>query len=63
MVDFVSYFNWNYVFIIVIDEDYGRLGIEVFKWEIKMRNVCIFIDELFYFDYFIWYKSLDVVNC
>lgn len=54
MVDFVSYFNWKYVFIIVIDEDYGRLGIEVFKWEIKMRNVCIFIDELFYFDYILF---------
>lgn len=37
--------------MIVIDEDYGWFGIEVFKCEIKMMNVCILVDEFFYFDY------------
>ena len=51
MADLVSYFNWNYVSTIATDEDYGRLGIEAFKREIKTRNVCISIDELFHPDY------------
>lgn len=51
MVDLVIFYNWSYVLMIVIDEDYGWLGIEVFKWEIKIRNVCILVDEFFYLDY------------
>ena len=51
MADLVSFFNWSYVSTIATDEDYGRLGIEAFKREIKTRNVCISIDELFHPDY------------
>lgn len=48
MADLVSYFNWTYVSTIATDEDYGRLGIEAFKQEIKARDVCVSIDELFH---------------
>ena len=51
MADLVTYFNWGYVSTIATDEDYGRLGIEAFKREIKTRNVCISVDELFHPDY------------
>jgi len=51
MADLVTFFNWSYVSTIATDEDYGRLGIEAFKREIKTRNVCISVDELFHPDY------------
>ena len=51
MADLVTFFNWTYVSTIATDEDYGRLGIEAFKLEIKARNVCISVDELFHPDY------------
>lgn len=51
MADLVTFYNWSYVSTIATDEDYGRLGIEAFKREIKARNVCISIDELFHPDY------------
>ena len=51
MADIVSFYNWTYVSTIATDEDYGRLGIEAFKREIKARNVCISVDELFHPDY------------
>jgi hypothetical protein len=50
MADLVSYYKWSYVSTIATDEDYGRLGIEAFKKEVKTRNVCISIDELFHPD-------------
>lgn len=51
MADLVTFFNWSYVSTVATDEDYGRLGIEAFKREIKTRNVCISVDELFHPDY------------
>lgn len=51
MADLVTFYNWSYVSTIATDEDYGRLGIEAFKREIKTRNVCISVDELFHPDY------------
>ena len=51
MADLVSFYNWSYVSTIATDEDYGRLGIDAFKRELKPRNVCISIDELFHPDY------------
>lgn len=51
MADLVTFYNWSYVSTIATDEDYGRLGLEAFKGEIKTRNVCISIDELFHPDY------------
>lgn len=50
MADLVSYYKWTYVSTIATDEDYGRLGIEAFKKEIKTRNACISVDELFHPD-------------
>lgn len=51
MADLVTFFSWSYVSTIATDEDYGRLGIEAFKREMKTRNVCISVDELFHPDY------------
>ena len=51
MADLVTFYKWGYVSTIATDEDYGRLGIEAFKREIKTRNVCISVDELFHPDY------------
>ncbi|KAK3697735.1 hypothetical protein QZH41_001475 [Actinostola sp. cb2023] len=50
MADLISYYNWTYVSTLATDEDYGRLGIEAFKIEVKTRNVCISVDELFHPD-------------
>ena len=50
MADLISYYKWTYVSTIATDEDYGRLGIEALKKELKLRNVCISIDELFHHD-------------
>lgn len=50
MADLISYYGWTYVSTIATDEDYGRLGIEALKKELKMRNICISIDELFHHD-------------
>lgn len=51
MADLVTFYNWTYVSTVATDEDYGRLGIEAFKREIKTRNVCVAVDELFHPDY------------
>lgn len=51
MADLVTFYNWSYVSTIATDEDYGRLGIEAFKRELKPRNICISVDELFHPDY------------
>ncbi|EDO42815.1 predicted protein, partial [Nematostella vectensis] len=48
MADLVAYYGWSYVSVVATDEDYGRLGIEAFKQEVKSRNVCISVDELFH---------------
>ncbi|XP_068705142.1 extracellular calcium-sensing receptor-like [Montipora foliosa] len=51
IADLVTFYRWSYVSTIATDEDYGRLGIEAFKREIKTMNVCISVDELFHPDY------------
>ena len=51
MADLVTFYKWNYVSAIATDDDYGRLGIEAFKSEVKARNVCISVDKLFHPDY------------
>lgn len=51
MADLVTFYKWSYVSTIATDDDYGRLGIEAFKREVKARNVCISVDELFHPDY------------
>ncbi|EDO29213.1 predicted protein, partial [Nematostella vectensis] len=38
MADLVAYYGWSYVSVVATDEDYGRLGIEAFKQEVKSRN-------------------------
>lgn len=50
MADLISHYDWKYVSAIATDEDYGRLGIEALKKELKIRNVCISVDELFHHD-------------
>lgn len=49
---FVYYFKWNYVFLIVSDDDYGKLGVVVFKIVVKKLNVCIVNDEYIVFGLF-----------
>ncbi|PFX32807.1 Extracellular calcium-sensing receptor [Stylophora pistillata] len=42
---FVHHFQWNYVFLIASDDDYGKLGAAAFKTAVKKLNVCIANDE------------------
>jgi calcium-sensing receptor len=45
MADFVRYFEWNYVFLIASDDDYGKMGAAAFKKTARSLNVCIAHDE------------------
>lgn len=45
MLDIFARFNWNYVFAIGSDDDYGKLGVSDLKREALNRNVCISHDE------------------
>lgn len=51
MVDFVWKMKWNYVIILVLESEYGRFGIEVFKRVFDSfgdsYDVCILVDEWF----------------
>lgn len=48
MVDIIEYFRWNWVGIIVVDDDYGRLGIEKFREEVEERDICIDFSEFIF---------------
>lgn len=45
MADFVRHFEWNYVFLIASDDDYGKMGAATFKKTARSLNVCIAYDE------------------
>ncbi|XP_031548838.1 extracellular calcium-sensing receptor-like [Actinia tenebrosa] len=45
MADFVRHFEWNFVFLIASDDDYGKMGAATFKKTAMSLNVCIAHDE------------------
>ncbi|XP_020621440.1 extracellular calcium-sensing receptor-like [Orbicella faveolata] len=45
MAEFVHHFQWNYVFLIASDDDYGKMGAAAFKTAAKNLSVCIANDE------------------
>ena len=45
MAQFVHHFQWNYVFLIASDDDYGKMGAAAFKTAVKNLSVCIANDE------------------
>lgn len=45
MAEFVQHFQWNYVFLIASDDDYGKMGAAAFKTAAKNLSVCIANDE------------------
>lgn len=50
MVDIICEFDWNFVFIVVFDMEYGCLGIELFKYVVNSWEyfcICIVVDEVF----------------
>lgn len=44
MLDIIKKFNWNYLFAIGSDDDYGKLGISALKESAQSQNVCIAYD-------------------
>lgn len=49
MADFVHRFEWNYVFLIASDDDYGKMAAAAFKTAAKNLNICIADDEFIAF--------------
>ena len=49
MAEFVHHFQWNYVFLIASDDDYGKMGAAAFKTAAKNLNVCIANDAFIAF--------------
>ncbi|XP_057309946.1 extracellular calcium-sensing receptor-like [Hydractinia symbiolongicarpus] len=45
MLDIFKKFNWNFVFAIGSDDDYGKLGVSDLKKKAKPSNICITHDE------------------
>ena len=45
MAEFVQHFQWNYVFLIASDDDYGKMGAAAFKTAAKNLSVCVANDE------------------
>lgn len=50
MAKFVSHFEWNYVFLIASDDDYGKMGAAAFKVSAKKWSVCIANDVFIAFN-------------
>ena len=44
MLDMMKRFNWNYLFAIGSDDDYGKLGVSALKESASARNICIAYD-------------------
>ena len=44
MLDMMKKFNWNYLFAIGSDDDYGKLGVSALKESASSRNICIAYD-------------------
>ena len=44
MLDMMKKFNWNYLFAIGSDDDYGKLGVSALKEAASGRNICIAYD-------------------
>lgn len=45
MADIVAYFRWTYVSTVASEGDYGERGIDAFRAEARMRNICIALSE------------------
>lgn len=45
MADIVTHFNWTYVSTVASEGDYGERGIDAFRAEARLRNVCIAVSE------------------
>lgn len=50
MAEFVHNFQWNYVFLIASDDDYGKMGAAAFKVSAKNVSVCIANDIFIAFE-------------
>ena len=44
MLDIMKKFNWNYLFAIGSDDDYGKLGVSALKEQASAHNICIAFD-------------------
>lgn len=45
MADIIRYFNWSYVNTVASEGEYGEMGIDSFRQEARLRNVCIAVSE------------------
>lgn len=61
MLDVMEKFNWNYVFAIGSDDDYGKLGVAELKQHSHARNICVTNDEYILSDSVNIDKRIDVI--
>jgi len=45
MADIVEYFNWTYVNTVASEGEYGEMGIDAFRQQARLRNICIAVSE------------------
>lgn len=45
MIEMFKRFDWNYIFAIGSDDDYGKLGISELKQKLSNKDICIYKDE------------------
>ena len=45
MIDLFQKFDWNFIFAVGSDDDYGKLGVSGLKKEASQKDICIAFDE------------------
>lgn len=47
LADLLKHFGWTYVSIVASDNAYGRAGVDSLRTELKKREICIALEEIF----------------